>query len=108
MAYDSGKRLLLYALVKGLGDAVHRNDQSAARRYRRRLRLATEQIAADDPIQDALKKLLLISGRWVVAPVVTMSPKGEGSERMFIVGARDEPKQQMLELIERVIDLLPS
>jgi hypothetical protein len=37
-----------------------------------------------------------------------MSPKGEGSERMFIVGARDEPKQQMLELIERVIDLLPS
>jgi hypothetical protein len=46
MAYDSGKRLLLYALVKGLGDAVRRNDQSAARRYRRRLRLATEQIAA--------------------------------------------------------------
>lgn len=49
MAYDSGKRLLLYALVKGLGDAVRRNDQSAAKRYRRRLRLATEQIAADDP-----------------------------------------------------------
>jgi hypothetical protein len=41
MAYDSGKRLLLYALVKGLGDAVRRNDQSAAKRYRRRLRLAT-------------------------------------------------------------------
>jgi hypothetical protein len=38
MAYDSGKRLLLYALVKGLGDAVRRNDQSAAKRYRRRLR----------------------------------------------------------------------
>jgi hypothetical protein len=106
MAYESGKRLLLYALVKGLGDAVRRNDQSAARRYRRRLRLATEQIAADDPVQDALKKLLLISGQWVVTPVVTMSPKG--SERTFIVGARDEPKQQMLELIERVIDLLPS
>ena len=67
MAYDSGKRLLLYALVKGLGDAVRRNDQSAAKRYRRRLRLATEQIAADDQVQDALKKLLLISGRWVVA-----------------------------------------
>jgi hypothetical protein len=49
MAYDSGKRLLLYALVKGLGDAARRNDQSAAKRYRRRLRLATEQIAADDP-----------------------------------------------------------
>ena len=26
MAYDSGKRLLLYALVKGLGDAARRND----------------------------------------------------------------------------------
>jgi hypothetical protein len=59
----SGKRLLLYALVKGLGDAVRRNDQSAAKRYCRRLRLATEQIAADDPVQDALKKLLLISGQ---------------------------------------------
>jgi hypothetical protein len=67
MAYDRGKRLLLYALVKGLGDAARRNDQSAAKRYRRRLRLATEQIAADDPVQDALKKLLLISGQWVVA-----------------------------------------
>jgi hypothetical protein len=42
MAYDSGKRLLLYAPVKGLGDAVRRNDPSAAKRYRRRLRLATE------------------------------------------------------------------
>src|SRR4029077_8999921 len=108
MAYDGGKRLLLYALVKGLGDAVRRNDQSAAKRYRRRLRLATEQIAADDPVQDALKKLLLISGRWVVAPVVTLSPKGEGSERYLYRSDRDEPKQQMLDLIERVIGLLPS
>ena len=32
MAYDNGKRLLLYALVKGLGDAVRRNVQSAAKR----------------------------------------------------------------------------
>ena len=108
MAYDSGKRLLLYALVKGLGDAVRRNDQSTAKRYRRRLRLATEQIAADDPVQDTLKKLLLISGRWVVAPVVTLSPKGEGCERYVYRSDRDEPKQQMLELIERVIGLLPS
>jgi hypothetical protein len=108
VAYDRGKRLLLYALVKGLGDAARRNDQSAAKRYRRRLRLATEQIAADDPVQDALKKLLLISGQWVVAPVVTMSPKGERSERYVYRSGRDEPKQQMLELIERVIGLLPS
>ena len=108
MAYDTTKRLLLKTLLKGLGDAVRRNDQSAAKRYRRRLRLATEQIAADDPVQDALKKLLLISGQWVVAPVVTMSPKGEGSERYDYRSDRDEPKQQMLELIERVIGLLPS
>jgi hypothetical protein len=107
MAYDNGKRLLLYALVKGLGDAVRRNDQSAAKRYRQRLRLATEQIAADDPVQDALEKLLLISGRWVVSPVVIMSPKGEGSER-YVYRSDREPKQQMLELIERVIGLLPS
>ena len=50
MAHGSGKRLLLSALVKGLGDAVRRNDQSAAERYRGRLRLAAEQIAADDPV----------------------------------------------------------
>ena len=109
MAYDSGKRLLLYALVKGLGDAVRRNDS--------RLPSAIAEGSAwppnrllpmiDDPVQDALKKLLLISGRWVVAPVVTMSPKGEGSERYVYRSDRDEPKQQMLELIERVIGLLP-
>jgi len=50
----------------------------------------------------------LISGRWVVAPVVTLSPKGEGSDRNLYRSDRDEPKQQMLELIERVIGLLPS
>ena len=70
--------------------------------------MPTEQIAADDPVQDALEKLLLISGRWVVAPVVTLSPKGEGSDRNLYRSDRDEPKQQMLELIERVIGLLPS
>ena len=96
MAYDSGKRLLLYALVKGLGDAARRNDQSAAKRYRRRLRLAAEQIAADDPVQDALKKLLLISGQWVVAPAVTMSPKGEGASAMFIVAPAMNPSSKCL------------
>jgi hypothetical protein len=33
MAYDSGKRLLLNALLRGLADAVSRNDPSAAERY---------------------------------------------------------------------------
>ena len=40
--------------------------------------------------------------------MVTLSPKGEGSERYLYRSDRDEPKQQMLELIERVIGLLPS
>ena len=67
MAHGSGKRLLLSALVKGLGDAVGRNDQSAAERYRGRLRLAAEQIAADDPVRDALGRLLLLSSLWIAA-----------------------------------------
>ncbi len=92
MAYDSGKRLLLNALLKGLADGIRRNDPSAVQRYRERLGLTTEQIAADEPVQDALKKLLLISGLWVEAAKVD----------------RDETKLQMLELIDRVIDLLRS
>jgi hypothetical protein len=67
MAHGSGKRLLLSALVKGLGEAVRCNDQSAAERYRGRLRLAAEQIAADDPVRDALGRLLLLSGLWIAA-----------------------------------------
>jgi hypothetical protein len=67
-------------LVKGLGEAVRRNDQSAAERYRGRLRLAAEQIAADDPVRDALGRLLLISGLWIAAAAAD----------------RDDTKQQML------------
>ena len=44
MAHGSGNRLLLRALVKGLGEAVRRNDQSAAERYRGRLRLAADRL----------------------------------------------------------------
>jgi hypothetical protein len=92
MAHGSGNQLLLRALVKGLGEAVRRNDQSAAERYRGRLRLAAEQIAADDPVRDALARLLLISGLWIAAAAAD----------------RDDTKQQMLEVIERVIWLLTS
>ena len=92
MAHGSGKRLLLSALVKGLGEAVRCNDQSAAERYRGRLRLAAEQIAADDPVRDALGRLLLLSGLWIAATAAD----------------RDDTKQQMLEVIERVIWLLTS
>jgi hypothetical protein len=90
MAHVGGKRLLLCTLVKSLGDAVRRDDPSAAERYRRRLRLATKQIAADDPIQDSLEKLLHIIGQLVVAAAVD----------------RNETKQRMLEIIERVSELL--
>lgn len=44
MAYNSGKWLLLNVLLKGLADAIRRNDRSTAERYRRRLRLTAEQI----------------------------------------------------------------
>ena len=92
MAYDSGNRLLLCTLVKGLGDAVRRDHPSAAERYRRRLRLATEQISADDPVHDVFERLLYTSGHWAAAAAVQ----------------RGETKQQMLEIIERVIELLAS
>jgi hypothetical protein len=92
MAHGSGKRLLLSALVKGLGDAVRRNDQSAAERYRGRLRLAAEQIAADDPVRDAFGRLLLLSGLWIAAAAAD----------------RDDTEEQMLEVIERIIWLLTS
>ncbi len=89
MAYEPRKPLLLNALLDGLTASIRRDDPSAAERYRGRLRLVTEQIAADDPVHDVLEKLLDISGLWVVAAAVD----------------RDGTKQQMLELIERVIGL---
>ena len=91
MASDSGKRLLLNVLLKGLADAARRNDPSTAERYRRRLRLAAEQ-AADEPVQDALKRVLLVSGLWIKAAEVD----------------RDETAQQMLKLIDRGLGLLAS
>ena len=60
-------------------------------RYRRRLRLAAEQVA-DEPVQDALKRVLLVSGLWIEAAEV----------------GRDETAQQLLELIDRGIGLLAS
>ena len=91
MASDISKRLLLNVLLKGLADATRRNDRSTAERYCRRLRLAAEQVA-DEPVQDALKKLLLVSGLWVEAAEVD----------------RDETAQQLLKLIDRGLGLLAS
>jgi hypothetical protein len=86
------KRLLLVVLLKGLADATRRNDRSTAERYRRRLRLAAEQIAADETVQDALERVLLVSGLWIEAAEVD----------------RDETAQQVLKLIDRGIGLLAS
>jgi hypothetical protein len=91
MAYNSDK-LLLNVLLKGLADAARRNDRSTAERYRRRLRLAAEQIVADEPVQAALKRVLLVSGLWIEAAEVD----------------RDETAQQVLKLIDRGIGLLAS
>ena len=91
MASDSGKRLLLNVLLKGLADATRRNDRSTAERYCRRLRLAAEQVA-DEPVQDALKRVLLVSGLWIEAAEVDC----------------DETAQQLLKLIDRGIGLLAS
>jgi hypothetical protein len=92
MASDISKRLLLNVLLKGLADATRRNDRSTAERYCRRLRLAAEQIAADESVQDALKRVLLVSRLWIQAADVD----------------RDETMQQLLKLIDRVIGLLTS
>ena len=91
MASNSGKRLLLNVLLKGLADATRRNDRSTAEGYRRRLGLAAEQVA-DEPVQDALKRVLLVSGLWIKAAEVD----------------RDQTAQQMLKLIDRGIGLLAS
>jgi hypothetical protein len=90
MEYDRSKRLLLDALLKGLDRAIRRDDLSAAERYRKRLHLSTEPIAADSLVAGASKKLLLISGLWMNAPNVE----------------RDETRQQLLELIDHLISLL--
>jgi hypothetical protein len=74
--------LLLYALIKGLGDAISRNDKSVADRYRRRLRLIAGDFEANPPVGDALERLLLAADRWFTTDVVT----------------RDENKERVLEL----------
>jgi hypothetical protein len=90
MATDSGKGLLLNVLLRGLADAVRRNDLAAAERYCDRLRLSAEQLAADGAAQSAVEKLLLASSLWMEATETD----------------RNEARQQMLEVINRVVGLL--
>ena len=85
-----GRRLLLHALVKGVGDAVRRNDKSVADRYRRRLRLLAEEFDANPPIRDTLERLLWATDQWFTTDMVE----------------RDENKETVLELTERIMEIL--
>jgi hypothetical protein len=85
-----GRRLLLYALVKGLGDAVRRNDKSVADRYHRRLRLIAKEFEANPRIRDMLKRLLWAADQWFTTDVIE----------------RDENKERVLELTERIMRFL--
>ena len=87
----SPQRLLLHALLSGLGDAVGRNDEAAAYRYRTRIRLIARQHFDTNPsISDALERLLSASGRWLETNVAE----------------RSKAEQPVLEHIERVTELL--
>ena len=85
----STQRLLLQALLMGLGDAVRRNDELAADRYHRRLRMIAPHFDTNPLISDALEHLLSASGRW-------LATKAE----------RYEAHQQVLENIQHVMDLV--
>jgi hypothetical protein len=85
-----GRRLLLYALVKGLGDAVRQNDNSVADRYRRRLRLIAKEFDANPPVRDALELLLWASEQWFTTDVVE----------------RTENKERVLELTEHIMEIV--
>ena len=86
----STQRLLLQALLVGLGDAVRRNDESAADRYHRRLRMIAPHFDTNPLISDALEHLLSASGRWLAT---------KAAERY-------EADRQVLEHIQCVRDLV--
>ena len=90
MTRDSSKPLLLTALLKGLANAVQRDDLSAAERYCQRLQLTAETIAPDAQVKSVLAKLFVISGLWVRSADVE----------------RGETRQQLLELVNHVLGLL--
>ena len=92
VACDGSNRLLLNALLSGLSHAIRRDDIPAANRYRGRLQQAAEPVAADTQHKHPLTKILLTSGLWVQVANVE----------------RDETRQQLLDLIDRVVALLAS
>jgi hypothetical protein len=84
------KRLLLSALVEGLANAVRRNDGAAAYRYNRRLVIIARYFDTDPRISAALERLLSASAQWLAIKVAE----------------RYEAEQQVLERIERIMELL--
>jgi hypothetical protein len=84
------QRFLLYALVKGLADAVRRNDGAAAYRYHGRVGLIARQFDTNPRISAALERLLSASAQWSATKVAE----------------RYEVEQQVLERIERIMELL--
>jgi hypothetical protein len=84
------QRFLLYALVKGLADAVRRNDGSTADRYHLRVGLIARQFDTNPRISAALERLLSASAEWSATKVAE----------------RYEAEQQVLEHIERIMELL--
>ncbi len=74
----------------GMGDAIRRNDESAADRYHRRLAIIARHFDTNPLVSDALEQLLLVSGRWLVT---------KAAERYAA-------EQQVLECIQAVMDLV--
>jgi hypothetical protein len=84
------KRFLLSALVKGLADAVRRNDGSAAYRYHRRLGFIAPDFDTNPTVSEALERLLSASSQWLATAVAE----------------RYDAEQPVLDLVERVNALL--
>jgi hypothetical protein len=86
----STQRLLLQALLIGMGDAVRRNDASAVDRYHRRLGMIARHFDTNSPVSDAQERLLSAADRWLATKVAE----------------RYEAEHQVLNNIERVMKLL--
>ena len=86
----SSQRLLLHALLNGLGHAVRRNDGSAGDRYHRRISQIAGHFDTNPAVSEALERLLSASNQWLKTKVAE----------------RSEAEQQVLQLMERVTELL--
>jgi hypothetical protein len=86
----STNQLLLQALVKGLGEAVSRNDEAAADRYLTRIRLIAGHFDTNPTLSVALEWLLLAGGNWM---------KTDAAKRV-------EVEQPVAELVDRIAQLL--